>query len=641
LLTFAGAVHLPAAAGRCYTLAFLHAVARPKSRFSMKRFVRWFLAALALVFAGGAVFLVPTIWGRPWFVDHFYSRVFLEYAIRHPMLLSEMRVLEPMGIDFHSDDLDDLSPEAEQREVRFVEKNLAMLATYSRDGMDAQQRLSAEVMQWFLEDTRAGNEYLQYDYPVNQLFGVQATLPEFLTQTHLIERRRDAEHYVARARKVGPAIDQVIRGLDLREQNGIVPPRFVFDRVLPQMREFITPPAREHALFTHFTARLDSIGGAKGKRRSALEAEMERAIEESIYPAYRRLIARCEKLAATATTDDGVWKFPNGEAFYRQCLRHHTTTDLPPDSIHALGLAEVARLQAEMRRLLERQGVKATDVGAAVEALRAEPRFQYPDEPQSRSRIIADYQTILDDANRRLAPLFDLRPKIGVKVDAIPAYRAATAPGAYYQPASFDGKRPGVFYANVGDVRQVARFGMRTLAYHEGVPGHHYQIGVAQGLEDLPFFRRILPFTAYQEGWALYAERLALEQGFHPTPYDSLGAYGAELFRAARLVVDTGIHHKRWTREQAIDYMTAATGSPEARIRSEIERYVVSPGQACAYKVGQLAILRMRARAQARLGDRFDLRAFHRIVLENGAMPLSILERTVEQWAETRARAAG
>jgi uncharacterized protein (DUF885 family) len=274
-----------------------------------------------------------------------------------------------------------------------------------------------------------------------------------------------------------------------------------------------------------------------------------------------------------------------------------------------------------------------------MDRLRTEPRFRYADDDSARARILADYQSIIDDANRRVGALFDVRPRSSVQVQRVPVFKEATAPGAYYNPPAIGGGRPGAFFANLRDPGETTKPGMRTLAYHEAIPGHHFQIAIAQELKGVPFFRKIIPFTAYVEGWGLYAERLALENGFHPTPYDSLGALQAELFRAVRLVVDTGIHRDRWTRAQAIDYMVKNTGMAESEVVTEIERYIVSPGQACAYKVGQLEILALRGHAMDRLGPRFDIRKFHNVVLTNGALPMALLEQVVDEWIESELRA--
>ena len=602
----------------------------------MKRFI---LTALGALLVGAAVFIVPTVWFKPWSIDHFYARVFVRYALRHPMLLSQLGMLDGSPLDFHSDKLDDFSIAFEEQDARFAKDQLAILRSYDRSHMDPKQRLSADVLEWFLANQVEGEPFRFHDYPVNQLFGVQSTLPDFMINTHPLKHPRDAENYIRRVSAFGTAIDQVIAQLRAREAKGVVPPKFVLEKVLTEMRAFTGKAPAENPLATHFEARIADIQGLDAAKKRDLSAQLRDRIERVVYPAYERLINYCAHLESVATDDDGVWKLPDGAAYYVYRLKSSTTTDLRPDSLHAIGLREVDRIQGEMRAILAAQGYRSRDLAATMNQLREEPRFHYPAGDSGRALIIADYQSIIDDASRRVATLFDVRPRTGVKVERVPAFKEATAPGAYYQAGSIDGSRPGTFYANLRDPNETTKPMMRTLAYHEAIPGHHFQIGIAQDLKGLPFFRRIVPFTAYSEGWGLYAERLALEQGFHPTAFDSLGALQAELFRAVRLVVDTGIHRDRWTRAQAIDYMERNTGMPPTAVVTEIERYIVSPGQACAYKVGELEILALRQRAMERLGTRFDIRKFHDTVLTNGALPLGLLERVVDDWVESELRA--
>ena len=291
-----------------------------------------------------------------------------------------------------------------------------------------------------------------------------------------------------------------------------------------------------------------------------------------------------------------------------------------------------------MRTILESAGYEVESIGAAMQALNEDERFRYPDTAEGRQQILDDFTTIVEAADAALDDAFDLRPKAGVEVVRIPEFKEDNSTGAYYDAPPFDGSRPGRFYVNLRGVDEHNRFNMRTLAYHEAVPGHHFQIALAQEMEDVPFFRRIIPFTAYVEGWAHYSETVADEYGFHPDSYSRLGYLQAQLFRAVRLVVDTGIHSRRWTREQALEYMLDNTGMAEIDVVAEIERYIVNPGQACAYKVGQLKILELRERALDELGDAFEIKEFHNVVLRNGAMPLSLLEEQVERWiAEVRA----
>ena len=596
-----------------------------------RRKMAW--AATILLVALG-VFLVPTIWLRPWSLDHFYARTFVAFALRHPMLMTNLGLLDGTPFDFYSDKLDDFSPAAEDREVRFLENQLAILHSFDRTRLRPRERLSYDVLDWFLTDEEQNARYKDHDYPVNQMFGFQSELPDFMIDQHPLRRPHDAETYVARIGKFGVAFDQTLAGLRRREAMGVVPPRFVIREVTEQMRKFAGVPARRNPLFTHFTERADSIPGLPGTTRERLASRLAGEIDATVYPAYHRLMAYEESLLARATDDDGVWKLPDGDRYYDRCLQSQTTTTLSADSIHALGVREVDRLQAEMTRILKAQGYHGGDLSTTLRTVFAEPRFQFPPGDSGRAMILARYRAILDDASLRLGPLFGVRPRARLEVRRVPAFKEATSPAAYYQGPSIDGRRPGVFYANLRDPREARRPEMRTLAYHEGIPGHHFQISIQSELEDVPFFRRVLPFTAYAEGWALYSEHLAYESGFQQDAFDSLGALQAELFRAVRLVVDTGIHREHWTRQQAIDFMVGNTGMPETEIVSEVERYIVDPGQACAYKVGQLDILRLRESARERLGARFDIRRFHDVVLSNGSLPLSLLERVVDEWVQ-------
>jgi len=596
----------------------------------VKRFLKWSFLTVVVALA---VFLVPTLWFKPWSIDHFYMRTFLGFAVRHPSLMTGLGMLDGTPLDFYSDKLDDFSPKGEENDLAFAESQVRMLHQYPRQGMAAAAGMSYDVMDWFLADMVEGQKaYARHDYPVNQLHGFQSDLPDFLINLHPMRKPNDLKTYAKRLAKFGVAVDQTIEGLELRRQAGIVPPRWSLEKSLVQMREFRAHGPKDNPLYATLLPKLDKMKGLKSADREKGLAEVERLVRDTVQPAWDRLIAATEKQLAVATDDDGVWKFPDGAAYYDYCLKHHTTTRLPADTIHAIGIGEVARIQAQMRDILKREGYPTDDLAKSVQKAQKEPRFVYPANDSGRAQILADYRSILDDAKKRVPALFNVMPKSPLAVERVPPFREKGSAGAYYQRGSMDGKRPGTFYANLRDPNETTRPGMRTLAYHEGIPGHHFQIGIQQELKGVPFFRTLVPFTAYAEGWGLYAERLALESGFHPTPYDSLGAYQAELFRAVRLVVDTGIHRQRWTRERAISYMVANTGMDSSEVATEIERYIVNPGQACAYKVGQLEILRLRQHAMEALGERFDIRKFHDVVLTNGALPLALLERAVDDW---------
>jgi uncharacterized protein (DUF885 family) len=598
----------------------------------MRRLV--LLAALGLALAGA--FLVPTLWGKPWSIDHFFARVFLEFALERPLVLSQLRILEPWGIDFHADDLDDFSLEFERDELREAKRNLELLRSYDRDSLSASQRLSADVLEWFLATEVAGEPFLLHDYPVNQLNGIQHGLPEFMLNVHQLNEPEDAVDYNARLARFGVAMDQVTQGLAARRRAGNVPPRFVLGLVRDDIAAFLERPPEEHFLYRHLAIALDHMDALAAPRRDELLAGARQALAQEVLPGYRRLDAALAELEGEAGDEAGVQRLPDGEAYYAWQLRRHTTTALGAEEIHQLGLREVARIRREMQAALAEQGLPGDDPIAAVRALSRDPRYLYPEGDAGREAILADYQRIIDEAWSRLPALVGRLPAARVSVLRVPESMQGGGPLAYYDPPPFDGSRPGVFYANLRDVRENVKFRMRTLAYHEAVPGHHLQVALAMEARDVPFFRRVMPFTAFTEGWALYAERLAAEQGLQPTPADRLGMLVDQMFRAARLVVDTGIHAKGWSRGRAIAYMQEQTGKPLGEVVSEVDRYVVLPGQACAYMVGQLEILRLREEAQRRLGERFDLRAFHDVVLGGGALPLSILERQVGAWIDAQ-----
>jgi uncharacterized protein (DUF885 family) len=332
------------------------------------------------------------------------------------------------------------------------------------------------------------------------------------------------------------------------------------------------------------------------------------------------------------TEDYGVWKLPDGDHFYDHLIRSHTTMNLDAGQVYNIGVSEVARIEQQIDGTLKSQGLVTGTIAARIAQLNADPRLQYSNDDAGRAACIADYQRYIDEIVRGLSADFASPPKLNFKVERVPQFKEKTATAAYADTGSLDGTRPGVFYVNLRDMRDIHKYQMRTLTYHEAVPGHQLQGVIAQRLTGVPTFRKILPFSAYDEGWAVYAERLGWEMGFENDPLDNLGRLQAEMFRAVRLVVDTGIHRKHWTRAQAIAYMQEKTGMGESEVVSEVERYFVMPGQALAYKIGMLKLLELRARSQAQLGSAFDIRRFHGAVLGSGSLPLSILEKRVDAW---------
>jgi uncharacterized protein (DUF885 family) len=606
----------------------------------MKRFLKWSGMTLGvLVLIGGLLF--ANFWFfKPLSIDWFYTRVFAQFALSNPEMLSSMRMLEPIGIRGHNARLSDSSPEAADEQLAFWREQYAIFQSYDRSDYEGQDGLSYDIFDFFMGNTLADADRWQlHNFPVNQMFGVQSSIPNFMAQQHVIDDELGAEHYIARLNAMDTKFDQILEGLVLRREAGIHPPAFTVDKVINQIEGFIEPPAEEHLLVTSFDERLaripdEELGAA---RRGELRDQVVAAVDGVVYPAYGELLAYLVDLSTEANSNDGVWRLPNGDAFYQAAITQHTTTTMTADEIHAIGLAEVERIGAEMDAILRGEGLSEGTIGERVRQIAERPDQLYPDSDEGREQILADYQTIIDEIDPAMSDYFNLRPSVGVEVKRVPEFSEATAPGAYYQPPSLDGSRPGAFFVNLRDVSEIPRFGMRTLAYHEAVPGHHFQNAITQQLDGLPMFRRMLPFTAYGEGWALYTEQLAWELGFQDDPLDNLGRLQAEMFRAVRLVVDTGMHAKRWSREQAIAYMMEHTGMGQGEVTAEIERYLVMPGQALAYKVGMIKILELRDRARDALGEDFDIKAFHDQILGNGALPLTLLERVVDDWiAESR-----
>ena len=593
--------------------------------------------------AGAAIILAVALAVHSWYfrplsISIFFERAFIQFMLEDPEAVSSLGIFEQLGYKGFDGMLTDVSPAHEQKLAQMARDDLDTLRKYDRASLSPANQLSYDVLEWFLRDLVEGQRWLFYDYPVNQLFGVQSSTPDFMVQIHPIGDRRDVHNYTARLSGFSHKFDQLLEGLRLRESKGIVPPKFVIERVLAEMRAFIAVPARDNVLYTNLRTKLARLGSIPGPERSKLLADAQSAIEHSVYPAYGRLIAYFERLQPKVTDDYGVWKLPDGDSYYDHLIRSHTTTALDAQQVHNIGLAEVARIEKEIDGILRSRGLPDGTIAERITRLNADPRLQYSNDDAGRAACIADYQRYIDEMIRGLGADFAAPPRLDIKVQRVPEFKEKTAPGAYADTGSLDGSRPGVFYVNLRDMRDVHKYQMRTLAYHEAVPGHQLQGVIAQRLAGVPTFRKILPFTAYDEGWALYAERLGWEMGFENDPLDNLGRLQAEMFRAVRLVVDTGIHRKHWTREQAIDYMLEKTGMARRDVVSEIERYFVIPGQALAYKIGMLRILELRARSQAKLGSGFDIHRFHDVVLGSGAVPLGILEKQVDAWVARQAR---
>jgi len=501
---------------------------------------------------------------------------------------------------------------------------LEMLRAYDREALSPEQQISYDVYEWYLDDEVRGKAFMYHDYPATYYFvtSVPEDLIQFFTDLHPLASKQDAEDYVARLGQVDTKFEQLIEGLKLREEAGVVPPKFAIQWGMYGWRNLANSNATATPFYQALEEKLGDVDGISAAERKELLASAEKAIEESVLPAYGKLLEYLRHQESVATTDDGVWKLPDGEAYYAYVLHHHTTTNLTADEIHELGLRELERIHAEMRAIFDELGYpEGESLAASFDRVAADGGRV------SGNQVVERYERLIQEADRNLDPAFDIRPEAEVIVIGAPY-------GGYYVSGSVDGSRPGAFYAGVSGAEEDL-YGMPTLAYHEAIPGHHTQIAIAQEA-DLPAFRTAVGFTGYTEGWALYAEGLAAELGWYEDdPYGNLGRLQYEAFRAARLVMDTGIHVKKWTFDEAEEFFVENVGfGPNDNVNTEHEvaRYIVWPGQSPAYKIGMIKILELRQKAMDQLGDQFDLKEFHNLLLTNGSMPLEILERLVDDY---------
>jgi uncharacterized protein (DUF885 family) len=612
----------------------------------MKKFLKvlgWSLLVLLLV---GAYAGYRIVWGDPFTLNQLANRQAFFFLVRNPELFSMIGAVDGTPFDRHSGKLAPVGPEKREADFEFGQKALAEVQRFDRERLSPQEQITYDILLDFYGRQAQFHEFEWLSseglYPISPMFGTQVQLASFMQTTHVVKNEKLARNYVARLEAMGAKLDGLTAEMQRQSAAGVVLPPALLEKSLVVIEDTIAPAPEDSPFVTTFVERMAKAEGLDEAARTALRGEAIEAVKSGVYPAYERmraaLIAERPKAANTA---DGVGRLPEGAAYYRAMLEQFTTTNFTPDEVHALGLAEVARIDAEMDALLRSQGLETGTVAERMTALRHDPRFLLPNNDDGREQMLARYREILDDMSARMPEYFRTIPPDALAVERVPVSAEKGSAGAYYNPPAMDGSRPATFYANLRDTSEMPTWGMKTLAYHEGIPGHHFQIATARGLKGLPLIRQQPIYTAYSEGWALYAERLAAEIGLYADdPFGDLGRLQAEMFRAVRLVVDTGLHAKGWSREQAIEYMVGTTGMGESEVTSEVERYMALPGQATAYKVGQLKILELREKATAALGDRFNLRDFHTVVLENGAVPLTVLERLVDEWIEDAAAAA-
>lgn len=562
-------------------------------------------------------------------LDAFFDAAFMERVALSPQGMTSL------GIKTDYDRLNDYTPAADARSLALAEAQLArMKAGFRFEALSPRSQLSWQLFEEGVERQVSGARWRDHDYIFAANGNPATSLPVFMINSHRIDSPDDARAYVARLVEVERVLGEISADVERRAAAGFVSPAFVFPITLTDTRNVISGApfdgGPDNPVWADFQKKVAALDTSETEKAALLAAGRD-ALTGPFKRGYDAILSTIERVQPLATSNDGVWRLPDGDAYYAERVRQSTTTDLTPDQIHQIGLSEVARIQAEMETIKDRVGFTGSlqDFFAYI---KSDPRFQYPNTAEGREAYLVDARAAVGDAMRVAPQWFHTLPRAALEVRAVEAWRQETASVAFYNRPAPDGSRPGIYYVNLADMTQVLKPQVEAISYHEGAPGHHFQIAWAQEIEGLPRFRRFGGYGAFSEGWGLYSELLGKEMGFYQDPYADFGRLSLEIWRAARLVTDTGLHAKHWSREQAIAYFQQNTLVSERDIVKEVERYITNPGQATSYKIGQLKILELRARARQALGDRFDIRDFHAVVLGGGAVPLDVLETRVDGW---------
>ena len=564
-----------------------------------------------------------------WFDDKYMERV-----RRYPQALAGLGIKERM------DEWNDPSRTFALEELDRITQDMKELkANFDPEDLDESAQLSYRLFLENSQNTLDGAKWWYHGYDFTQMFGPHSTVPTFLVNQHPIDNVTDAENYVKRLEGVDDYLGEIIKNSRVSAEKGIMPPKFVYDHVIVTAKNIVSGAPFDDSddltlMLANFQTKVEKLGLSEEKTESLYEDAIT-ALLTSVKPAYAALVTEMERQKEMTTTDDGVWKLPEGDAYYAHRLKMMTTTDMTATEIHELGLSEVDRIHGEMRDIMKTVEFDGT-LQEFFTYLKEEPRFTYEDSDAGREAYLKEATRIIDVMTERLDEVFLRQPKAKLEVRRVEAFREKSAGKAFYNRPALDGSRPGYYYANLYKISDMPKYQMEALAYHEGNPGHHMQLSIAQELEGIPQFRKQNRVTAYTEGWGLYSEYFPKEMGFYEDPYSDFGRLAMELWRAARLVVDTGLHDKKWSREKAIDYLLENTPNPENDCIKAIERYIVMPGQATAYKIGMNKILDLRAMAKDKLGDKFDIREYHDVVIASGPVPLNILEERVEAWVASK-----
>jgi uncharacterized protein (DUF885 family) len=563
---------------------------------------------------------------------------FFEQAFQERIALSPQQMTS-LGLKTDYDRLDDNTDAAAARSLALAERQLLQLNDqFNPQTLSEDSRLSWRLFEYGVEQARLSNRWRGWGYQFAANGNPTTGLPVFMINNHRVTSVSDAEAYVARLIEAERVMGEISATLRARAAAGVISPVFVFAPTIANTGAIIAgapfDDGADNPVWADFQRKVGALE-ADAATKERLLAEGRAALTGPWRRGYEGVLTALAEVGAQAEAmpdnAGGVWRLPEGEAFYNARLQLSTTTDLTADQIHELGLAEVARLQGEMQTIMTRVGFTGS-LQEMFAWLKTDPRFQYPNTPEGKEQYLTDARAFVAQVMAAAPQWFSDLPESALEVRAVEPWREATASIAFYNSPAPDGSRPGIYYVNLSDMTQVLKPQIEGISYHEGAPGHHFQIAYAQEMEGLPRFRRFGGYGAYAEGWGLYAERLGKEMGFYEDPYSDFGRLSTELWRAVRLVTDTGLHAKRWSREQAIDYFRRNSLLSERDIVKEVERYLTNPGQATSYKIGELKIMELRARAQTALGDRFDIRDFHAVVLGSGSVPLDVLEDQVGTW---------
>ena len=580
-------------------------------------------ACLAMVGAGAAKYAAAQNSTRT--IEDFFRDFTAEWVRTNPGLATSLRYFTGDEQDRLERQLTPLTIAAARGRLQLARKGLAELREFDRSGMTETQRVSAAVMAWQLETAAAEEPYFDYSFPLEQMNGWNVSAVERFTVSRPLSKPRDAENYVAALGQVSVRMEEAIAESRRLAAKNVIPPRFILEATIRQMQNFVDPSPGQNPFVTAFADKMAAVEAIPAAQRERLRADAKKIVGAQIYPAWKKAITTLQSQLPRSTNDAGLWRLKGGDEAYAYFLRRYTTTNLTAEQIHQIGLDQVARIEGQMDGLLRQLGRTAGPVKERIAKLKLDLQYPNPASEESRAQVMRDIEAILRDAEKRAALLFDLRPKAPVIAQPFPRFREANAAANYNAPAP-DGSRPGIFQFP-RRIEWMTRFGLRSVVYHETVPGHHFHIALQVENKELPRFMQVRALggiSAITEGWGLYAERLAAESGWYEGDIEGhLGQLDYELMRARRLVIDTGLHAKRWTRQQAIDYGIEA---------SEVERYTVYPGQACSYMIGELKILELRDKAQKALGNRFSLREYHNVVLRAGSVPLQILENQVDAY---------